>query len=418
MKPFLSVIVLVSVVLPFASGATCTDGADCFCDSVAAPAGSSILMCEDFEDAAYYELVPGHWVDNGPGEERGYDSLWHQKYGPANRGMWRDGDPGSNPRVGDTCNVTGGSYCNGLMEYCSEQQGNLVDGNGADCWEANGRGAAIDIMRRGDADAEISSLSDPRYPGGEGTPGGRQWYAARQHPVDLEYGIRGGRSLPNPTSIGITQLYAFPENTPTSGILGAALKFNEFGPRDSQALIGFASSPPGLQPHFPYQGFITPSSGCSQSIVDGLTPGLETGTLMGVFKCDTRFRWHGEDSGVERYNQALDWPFGTWGCYRSRVSGLDTNNVCVTQWFGNGSDEKVVIDFCGLDGTRLETSNGITGMSWNFYSNSISGGGGVETAYRYEDNFVITDGEPVSCDALFENATPATSPPTAPILLP
>ena len=50
----------------YAQAAACTDGEDCLCDTL--PANDpNVIFCEDFEDQAFYELVPGHWVDNDPG---------------------------------------------------------------------------------------------------------------------------------------------------------------------------------------------------------------------------------------------------------------------------------------------------------------------------------------------------------------
>ena len=110
---------------------------------------------------------------------------------------------------------------------------------------------------------------------------------------------------------------------------------------------------------------------------------------------------------------------------KTRITNLDTENVCITQWF----NDKVVVDFCGLDGRGLNTSTGVTAMSFNAYSNAWQvkpeGHRLKETTYRYEDNWVITNGEPVSCQMVLGEGG-ATSPPppgntarpAPPILLP
>jgi hypothetical protein len=156
---------------------------------------------------------------------------------------------------------------------------------------------------------------------------------------------------------------------------------------------------------------------------------------------------------------------GQWGCYRTRVTGLDTTDMCVTQWYSNGVDEeKVIIDFCGLDGTGMHQTDGWSIFMHNPYSNtsqtqwaqpsnnSCSSSGNphvcctgnktgtcnvtcdpgtgpyvyyddnedcysqceervahsvgspctTEVTYRFTDNTVITGGEPVSCETVFD----------------
>ena len=412
----LALLVGIFILVPVVSQATsCVDGVDCFCDTVSAPNDSKVIMCEDFQAAGLYEGGSGNWVQNQPGGERGAQSWWTQTYSFGNK-VWRNGEPNANPRVGDQCVVTGGSGCNATYEWCSEQQGNLIDGKGRDCWQGNGYGPLLDIQRDGDAGDEVPSLSDPSG----GNPQG-QWLAHRVA-SDSSSGIKGQFSLPSLKSIGITSAYAYAPNIQTAGVVSAPWKHNEFSPRNRAALHGFSSSPIGLVPEFPYQGFITPNDFCQsgQSLVAGITAGKETGQLVaGTIKCDSRFRWTADPRA---YNQSTDWPLGTWGCMKTRVTNLDTDNVCITQWF----NDKVVVDFCGLDGTGLSTQEGVTGMSWNAYSNAWQvepiGHRITETSYRYEDNWVITDGEPVSCEAVLGGggAPPPSNarPPAPPVLLP
>jgi len=73
--------------------------------------------------------------------------------------------------------------------------------------------------------------------------------------------------------------------------------------------------------------------------------------------------------------------------------------MTITQWHG----DTVVVDVSGIDGTKLVTRDGIGKMSWNAWANAHNGTHPdriYETGYRYEDNWVITNGEPVSCAAI------------------
>jgi len=182
-------------------------------------------MCEDFQESAFYEGGPGNWVDSEAGEERGERSSWTKTYGFGGK-VWKNGQPNADPRVGDQCIVTGGSGCNATYEYCSEQQGNLVDGKGRDCWQSNAYGPSVDIQRTGDAGDEVSTLQDPVGGDSQG-----QWLAHRVS-ADTASGIKGEAKLPNLTSIGITNAYAYPTNLRESGVLGNPWKHNEFSPRN------------------------------------------------------------------------------------------------------------------------------------------------------------------------------------------
>ena len=164
------------------SSSSCTDGVDCVCDTVGGtlPSGTNVLFCEDFDDPVLYSanangnpanLANGHWVDSTScgtgGGERGFCQYWHQTYSTGEiSALWVDGEPNASPRIGPTCVIVSGGACNGLKEYCSANQGNEVDGQGADCWEANSFvGTTIDIVKvPADFSDEIPSNNAPKHP--------------------------------------------------------------------------------------------------------------------------------------------------------------------------------------------------------------------------------------------------------------
>ena len=136
-----------------ASAATCTDGVDCYCDTVS---DSKLLLCEDFESPDYYENSSADWVTTGGGStNRGDKSRWASLYGNGiSSSLFKSSD--ATPRIGPSC---GYPYCTGMREYCSTAQGNLVDGKGADCWGPGVNSSAmLDFQRSGDYKAELSGL--------------------------------------------------------------------------------------------------------------------------------------------------------------------------------------------------------------------------------------------------------------------
>ena len=193
--------------------------------------------------------------------------------------------------------------------------------------------------------------------------------------------------------------YAFPTNVVSSGLLDNPWKFFEYGESNTAALSGFSSSPPGLYDGFPYQGFISPDDGTtSDAKASAVTPGTETGQIIGeIYGDSVRMRWRWDENDTS-YRQSTDWPLGTWGCHKTRITGVNTTNTCITQWHG----DEVVIDFCGMDTTNSNISGGLNGYAWNAYSNAwqTNPQNLTERSARYHDNIVITGGQPVSCETI------------------
>lgn len=372
---------------PIAS--TCTDGVDCLCDVV-----PNALFCEDFQAEELYDpAIAGNWVDSSGNGERASGSHWTDTYGFGGLSLlWQDGEPNASPTVGIQCDSGTSNACNGVKEYCSENQGNYGSSSfGSDCFEVGDK-ARYDVQSVGDSSEFIPGESDPTG----GTTQNR-WMAQSASP-DIDGGIAGLASWTAQADVGMTIAMAFPTNSVSTGVLSAPWKFNEFGPQNRSALMGFSSSPTGLYEGFPYQGFITPDtfgSACT-GLLAGITGGTETGNVVGEVFCDTRFRWRWDESDTT-YRQSTDWPLGTFGCYKTRMTDVGTSDTCVTQWNG---DDTVVIDFCGLDTTGTDLAGGVGQFQWNAYSNAWQASNLTSRAARYEDNFVITGGEPVSCETI------------------
>ena len=146
-------------------------------------------------------------------------------------------------------------------------------------------------------------------------------------------------------------------------------------------------------------------------------------------------------------NGQMNWPQGTWACLKTKLTNYGTNSTRIEQWFqgpyDNGPESKV-IDISGINTSNLSDENGAaaTGQTSNDYFNGPQCNGqdcGYGTsgcpcallspvpprAYRYEDNFVVREGDPVMCadigfgsngGASSSQPPPTSQPPVAPFL--
>lgn len=405
------------------SGGACTDGDDCYCDDVADPGSpryrADALFCEDFEDVRFYENVAGGWIDpaqifggtseggtgpNGLYWNRGGDSLWATTRGSSDGQNFRWSDP--LPTLGQQCEFGPGSpggFLSGCApaEYCSAAQGALA-GAGADCWGpgANAK-AGIDIQRSGDFDAEVATLT---LTGGYGvTPdiGDGNQHMAYRVGVGNTQGILGATTWSSTTSLGIIQLRAYSSNAASASGTNDPWKDDEYGdcPLCESTWMGNVGIGDGGE-IFPFSPimFLDPALGggrlaaCNAAISD---PGF---TLhVGQIGCNDLALEYGatNGTGVGQFNQAADWPFGQWRCARGYVTGMGSTNMEMKIWFG----DELVIHFSGFDGTILANKN-YDNVAWNAYANSNQGLGEsptTETLYRYQDNILLTTGEPPTC---------------------
>ena len=432
-----AVLSLVALVAVFAAadaraGQTCTDGVDCYCDcgkgtnrgdgfvnAACATKGvaidRSVLLCEDFEARTLTENIGvgagapffGPWYDapgsrSGSGMGRGSNSYWNQTYGPANQGCaWRQGQP-ANPKLGLTC---GGSVC-----YADEwSQGNP--------WDANPN-ACIDIMRNGEFDDELPSNTEPTIPGGgAGVFDGRQIIAHRVPKGDgagpdsaSTGGFHGTTSFGHTvTNFGMTWAMAFPADVASSHVLDSQWKFNETaGPGSNNSYEGWPVGNYGIgwltggETLFPFAGYIRASDTAACESLDD-----NSRALVGQKQCNHGVGLYLGPNPTD-YQQARDYPFGTWGCIQAYFYDMNTANAKTKIWF-NG---KLIVDIDGLDSSRMVNA-GYSSFHWNHYANynQFAGQATTKATYRYEDNMHIREGAPVSCQQIGFTSLTAPAPP-------
>lgn len=376
----------------WAGAESCTDGVDCFCDRIEDSEDpiydANVVFCEDFENLAYYEDVPGAWY-KASGGYRGHAAAWRIPYSSpfTECAGWAHGDP-ADPTLGITCNAPG-STC-GTAEW-----------HPTDLWQSNDR-ACIDVMRNGDFSIEVPSIDPPLRPNGaSGVFDGQQSFAYRNAPGRTGGGLGEAQFGSTLTDIGITMAVGYSSNfEDLSANLfrdGAPWKHeqwrNTFGNIDSFFMINVGVGPTTVNPFRPV---IIYAPGGTQSQCE--TSISQADIILGHLGCNSVSMQFGADESV--YTQSTDWPWGTWGCVQLYVKGMDTSNMKYKTWF----NERLITHIENLDPQMLGVKNGLTGMFWNHYANRNYPPNGfplsTETAYRYSDNVVVTSAEPVSCTAL------------------
>lgn len=391
-------------------GVACTYGVDCLCDTL----GGRGTTCFDFEEPGYYDpsLSDGpiayNTVDSQP--NRGGASRWTLNFGTGDdKTIWRSSDGAYTH--GSACPWPPGyTGCSGTKEYASAAQCAL-NGWGADCLDANAS-ACMDIQRSGDFDDEIGSLT---LTGGSGVTsdigGGNQSFAER---VPAGFGntcgfLGGGLTFASPsvTEVGITQKMAFSSNAVASDALDTYIKFAEWGNGGSgwhteYWFLGRSDNGYGGSDVFPFRPFMFVDDGgaglaanCAAAIAGATVVVGETGVGV-VCNGANNAIYFAADPAV--YNQATDWPFGTWRCIRGHISGMNTTNLTVKAWLG----ETLVMHITGIDGTKLYNKS-YSQLKFDNYSNQNNDNpsGTAQSFYRYNDDIVINPGgPPVACSAI------------------
>ncbi len=434
------------------AGQACTDGTDCYCDcaktsgTIDAQCGvkygisavdSTVIWCEDFEAITLYDgrgtgsggftgpgsggtactvgnesancmnndSAPlwGPWYDNTSSTFRGEDSYWQRTYGQDSGCSW----PASvtSPTLGVSCPS---GQC-GCQEY-------RLDG----AWSSTNK-ASIDITRAGEFDDEVSALG-----AGVGVVDGNQVIGHRvpmgdiaNNGPDAGYtgGLHGVKTFSQGlTSFSLTQLTAFPANVYTSGVLDSQWKANEWsGPQSGSGkendLMGWSTVGgevrAGDLQAFPYTAFMYSSS--QSACNTALTAATKH---VGHFYCSAvAFRYTPEATGAGSYNQATDWPYGTWACTQMQQTGRGTSSMELKIWH----NEKLLVWISGFDAASALVAQSITGMHFNSYANAnqtVGQQGTTAVTYRYEDNFVVRSGAPASCASVgFAISAVDTTPP-------
>lgn len=397
----------------------CTKGTDCYCDCVTQtpPSAackekypgithdSSLRLCMDFEQAPLYD---GSGLANGAPEYgpaydptgssaaygRGFNSAWVQLYGNgASDCIRRNGEP-ANPRIGASCDTTnlGGGPCRETLEWCSEAQGGLVDGGGADCWQANDE-ACIDIYRAGEWNEEVPSLGELDPPDGRAALGLRNSTTA-----DKNAGFSMTKSFERGTDIGITMITGISGNAFDSGsVTEAPWKFEEWGDATASAIFpqgathGACSD--DMKPFCPIV-FRDPSQISNGTCATDIAGATNT---VGAVSCTgpddgTTFRWI-----PGNYNRVTDFALDTAHCVRGHISGIGSPNMSVKVWLDGDSAADLVIDVSGVNGTRVLDAAGWSFFGFDNYSNYKTGHSIPSAVRRMYDNVHIRAGAPVSC---------------------
>jgi hypothetical protein len=400
-----SVVSLVALefLLPAVSvAASCVPGTNCYCDmvkNVSSPIyDANLLMCEDFEaptlrlnqgvgnGAPYF----GPPYDNGgqsSPNDRGRGGYWQKVYGNGvGAALWSSGEPTS-PKAGAPC---GFSLCTGLKIWSV-----------GDLWDANNDALAA-FLTDGQYTAE-PHLTAPtgKSGGGAGSFDGTASLFSRV-PAGESAGIYGNKTWTKTQTFGITGAVAYASNVVTSGLTASNWKGDEFV--QNAAFAGgdglFLFGNPPFSETFPFYGF-TFSNGATQSSCSAKLAAATKTT--GSFRCDANGNFIYEASTAQ-YRQSRDWPLGTWGCARAYFKNIGSTSSAIQLWFTGPSGVEVkIIDISNMDLTTHIAGRapaGYTGLAWNNYANVNQAGGGTptrEASGRYQDNYHIRAGAPVSC---------------------
>jgi len=297
-------------------------------------------------------------------------------------------------------------------------------------WQANsvpGGTAAIAIFdAASDFSAELGSLTAPTNAAGGGTGlfDGNGTLAQR-NPAGLgnTVGITGIKTFTLSRTFGITQAFAYGSNLGASGILNAPWKHNEWGGTDSDpdsAIFVYSHGYGATRPfNHMFMLFVAPwgtdnEAGCNAKIAAATR-------TKGVFSCDS-VSFDYEASSAD-YDQAQDWPDGTWACVRGHFENLGLTNsrirIFLTPSAGPRSGvEQTLIDISNLNTSTFApgVNGGYASIAFNNYANTNQGLGetpSTQLTFRYEDQFHLRAGAPVSCAQAGFGAAGGT-PPAAP----
>ena len=392
---------------------TCTDGVDCYCDTAS---GANLILCEDFEADALYLGGAGNWAaTDGNALNRSAGSYWSTTYGVYQGGSWCSPSP-SSPRpsgsasCGQACSGGNGGGCGSKYgDYCSADQGNLIDGLGADCFNVNAS-ACVDIQRGGDPFYEIPSVTLVNGKGSSAAIGAGNAHLAERLPAGNgnTCGFYGGKSLGSArTTVSVTFAFAWSSNILDAvGPYSTYFKSYQFqgnGPSDQpfQGMIGR-----GDATLIPFRAFMwAPSQqSCYEARANATVhvgyPGGPTTGDLGL-RCDGDANigemYYAADPNV--YQQADDLIPGRWYCEQASIDGLGTSNLTIKLWH----DGTLIFHASGIDGTKL--SNQYYNLfNWDSYQNANAGQGPpatTHTSWRYYDNWTMTNSAtPRSCASI------------------
>lgn len=428
----------------------CTDETDCLCDRSAIVRDERLLFCEDFEaitlrrdtnlGAGRYPWGPPYDNTNWS-ENRGNNGYWFHKFNtPSTRCAFQPGPPGS-PTTPPA--IQKGAACTVAAQACFAPRmwhpTNLWNGNENE--EINlprdprAEMACISMLEDNGFNAEVDTLSAPvapnlgsgvfdghvslghRNPGCPGTS-----CSDRDYSGGISGEVRFGKTV---FTMGITMAVAYASNVDRTGIWDDAWKHNEFqtvsGGRNHDAFLGFGQNDSvpwtGAENDQtrPLQQFAKPSSGNGKP--ECLAAIASATIRKGDLRCNRNGILHFRPE-LRSYDWASDWGPGKWACLRGYYQDLGgPGDSTIRIWF----NDELLIDF-EADLSWTNSGSGWTQYKLNNFSNANQKDGNgkfcndrfgddtctSETTYRYEDNLVLREGEPVSCETIgFAFGTPA-----------
>lgn len=386
------------------SDVSCTDTVSCFCDCISSPgtpgtyanatceaagyarwSSATILLCEDFDNDAFDDgtgnafsaVYPGaddNDCPNGPGSN--------------------DGDEGTDD---DDCyNIVQDGACDGnatnTVTACALGRNSF--GQKFDTTYTHGRHgnasfsntssiAATIVLKYGTGFYKSSGVKNDEWltseHGTEGWPLGQDTYV----PCD-SYQFKG-------CSGGCT---AFEHNSPDYNTACTRDDLNH-GTRIFWNCNEGGSGAPNNCP--------STATGCTQTWIDNMT------ITQGIIGCSGQ-EWGWSAWKADYPGGSFSWPLGDWACSTVKVTGVGTTNATVVQtWMNQAGVEETVVQISGIDLSIGQHSRLKDGISFNNYNNGGDGTGsgyctnaggtglGCDRNYRYEDNLVITNGDPVPC---------------------
>lgn len=383
----------------------------------------AIVFAEDFEDPDYTNQAStgDGWarIDTavfGVGEDfRGSGSAWFDRYGWGTSDcVWREGYPTGTPINGIACDTTTNNHC-GTAEYTAGADVNLAGSGDSDA------GYCMDIFGNGqEFNEESSGLGIPDCPGDDGLPGtgddvtschnvdgvfdGIQsmryrnpsggatgGFVTYDDPAHYGFGTHALDFGSNLTSLGVTMALVYPDNQSTSNVHTTFWKHEEFQGADISLREFWTHG--GSQGTFPVGGFIF-SEGLTNSTAQALA---DTSCAVGSFSNNNPGSGNAANINAV-FTQATDFPYGKWSCVQAHITGMGTTTTRMRKWL-NGT---LVFD-CTYNGFANQENKYYNAMVFGNYANRASdaqGGPGSavnQLSGRGLDNFVVTNGSPVSC---------------------
>jgi hypothetical protein len=369
---------LITAASSYAKDTACTYGQNCLCDRVKKSGDAlynpNVLYCEDFEDPSLNNgdaVVYNDSYVSQFGADARYGDGWAKKYGPqSDNCMTKNLPAGYNIRPRGAEGTHPWSCINIVQENGCEV--------GNDC-VFEGSSALAFRMIKGQANGIVGRAS------------------ISQNDI-RNFGVT--------IAMKVTSNYVSPKDP---GNNGPAHKTDEWGYNDN-CIMGCSTSNAG-NPPWPFAAALKTFTS---------NPGGQV--LRGVGEWDGSSGYRFGPTAAD-YNFDTMWGKGNWGCLQMKWTGWGSASAEATYWF-NG---KEIIHIKNLDMRTLkDNANGLSEFAFNAYYNGADGLGsgytGASTAYRLEDNIVVTSGEPMSCNAIglgtSVQAAPALGAPGQPQLLP